>query len=460
LSAPSAVEALRQRQASAIGLARIDFTALEGLDPPPRRWVWHEHVPAGNVTMFSARGGRGKTLLAQQLATAVVLGDPFLGAATTKGPVLALLAEDDHDEIWRRQAAVNERLGIAMRDLADLHILPRAGEDNLLATCRPGEPVEATALLAAMDDAARQLRPSLIVVDNVAQVFGGNENARPDVVQFVAMLQGLAMTSGAGVLLIGHTPKNGAEFSGSTSWEAAVRSRLFLDRSDDEGDSTLILTRGKSNYAAPTERADGIRLVWERGVLVQVFGGSVPLDPAAQRDDEAHVLDCVRTALGRRQPLSHSPQARTVYLPRFLRANDMSDRPEGRLRAAMERLIDKGALTPNARLFRRPNRKYHEGLALAPDEMRTLIDPDHLPPEYGLDGPSGPDGAEGDDGAPHTAPHSAPQLDQAGSARRELRALSPAPHQPPLGGVWRSTAQGGEEHRPTPLNGAAQRVPS
>mgnify|MGYP001616429289 FL=1 len=55
-------------------LKLFEPATLDGTIPPPRRWIVEGLVPQGAVTMLGGDGGVGKTLLAQQLATAAVLG--------------------------------------------------------------------------------------------------------------------------------------------------------------------------------------------------------------------------------------------------------------------------------------------------------------------------------------------------------------------------------------------------
>jgi RecA-family ATPase len=97
----------------------MDLAALEGIDPPPREWAWDGWMPHARAVYLTGPGATGKTLLLQQLGTAYALGRPLFGYETRDGgPVLGIWGEDDKEEIWRRQVAVNSRLGCTMADLA------------------------------------------------------------------------------------------------------------------------------------------------------------------------------------------------------------------------------------------------------------------------------------------------------------------------------------------------------
>ena len=66
---------------------------------PPREWVWEHWIGIGHVTLLAARCGVGKSMLSQQLATCVTLGEPCLDVPTRQGRVLGLFCEDDRDEL-------------------------------------------------------------------------------------------------------------------------------------------------------------------------------------------------------------------------------------------------------------------------------------------------------------------------------------------------------------------------
>ena len=72
----------------------------------------------------------------------------------------------------------------------------------------------------------------LIALDTAADMFGGNENDRSQVRQFIGLLRGLAITANAGVLLASHPSLSGittdSGLSGSTGWHNSVRSRLYF----------------------------------------------------------------------------------------------------------------------------------------------------------------------------------------------------------------------------------------
>ncbi len=245
-------------------------------DPPEREWVLDGLIPRGHITSMYADGGVGKTLLSQQLATSVATsgeGGRFLGRQIRGGPVLALFAEDDEAELWRRQVAINGCSGTQMTELKDSHTLSGFGYDNLLMTFDRSAGL-LTDLYSHLMNTAMQLRPELIIIDNAADTFGGEENSRAQVNQFVKVaLGGLARETGAAVLLLAHPSifgmQNKTGSSGSTAWNNAVRSRIFMERMDKDDANfdadVRYLSLLKANYAAT---GDGDQIRWKDGAFV------------------------------------------------------------------------------------------------------------------------------------------------------------------------------------------------
>jgi RecA-family ATPase len=208
-------------------------------------------------------------MLAQLLGSYVAGGRKFFGLPTMQAPVLGIFCEDDDDELWRRQVRINDALNLEMTDLDGFAAQGRLGLPNLLMTFPKGHPPKWLPLLAEIEARARAIDAKLIILDNAAQLFGGEENSRAEVTAFINALNGLARRLNAAVLMLGHPPKNGTEYSGSTAWINVVRCMWTLDRATEKGedgevsDGLMILKRFKANYAPDGEE---MRLRWEKGV--------------------------------------------------------------------------------------------------------------------------------------------------------------------------------------------------
>jgi hypothetical protein len=272
---------------------------------PQRNWMLDQWFPARAVSLLFGPGGVGKTLLVQQLANCVATGQPFMGIATHKMPVLAVMCEDDALEISRRQLSINEWLGIneiTGTGPQELFIWPRVGEDNILVTYPSqgeGQPGAFYGLLKqGVERVQQQSEDILVVLDTAADMYGGNENVRREVNTFIKTYLGsFCVNHNATVLVLAHPSvageNTGTGLSGSTAWENAARARAYFHRSDD-GDDIRILSRKKSNYSASGDSHD-VTLLWDKGVY-QLPAEPDQVDRIEQRALKNKVISEVQSA--------------------------------------------------------------------------------------------------------------------------------------------------------------------
>ncbi len=330
-------------------LPLIDPGIWQDVDAPSREWAWTDNIPHRQATYLTGPGSAGKSLFGQQLATCHALGRPFLGIDTRGGAALYLTCEDDADELHRRQAAICRALRVRPADLSGkLHLVSLAGEIGTeLFTVQDGGRLDLTDRFRALEAGAIAIDAKLIVLDNVAHLFGGNENARHEVAAFVSLLNRLAMRIDGAALLIGHPNKAGDNFSGSTAWENQVRSRLFMEVPADSHDRDVrVLSRQKSNYARKGEATTFRWLDW-----AFVRDDDLPIDQrvelaanAQAASDNAVFLRCLDERNRQERAVSESPASRT-YAPKTFAEMAESDRiGRARLEAAMDRLFRIGAI--------------------------------------------------------------------------------------------------------------------
>lgn len=254
-------------------LPLISAASFEGKAKPARRFLVPDLLPERNVTILSGDGGTGKSLLAMQLAVAVTTGTKWLGLETGTCGALYFSAEDDEDETHIRLKDICEGDGIPLP--TRLQIAVMAGEDCLLGIENPKTgTIDKTPLYARLEATIAQHRPALVVLDNLADIYGANENVKGLVRQFVGMLRHLAITYDCTVLVLAHPSlsgmSSGTGSSGNVAWNNSVRSRLYLKRQhDDPHEITDLdfrkLVSMKANYA-PTGGEIGMR--WEKGRFV------------------------------------------------------------------------------------------------------------------------------------------------------------------------------------------------
>lgn len=328
----------------------VQASIFDGMEVPPRRWHVPDLIPAGTVTIINGDGGTGKSLLAAQLALATTSNTKWVGQQVEQGPCIYLSAEDDLDELHRRIATIAERQNVPLSRLDDFHMVPLAGEDAILASTKPGSHVLATtALFKTIESEIKALQPALIVLDTLADLFGGEENQRAQSRQFIGLLRGWAIKYHTTMVLLAHPSlsglANGTGSSGSTGWNNSVRSRLYLERvMDGSGGKAVepdpdarVLRTVKANYG----RTGGeIPLRWSDGILVsEVSTLGVDLRNAlAEQRAEDIFLNLLLEFAAEGRHVSATPSAN--YAPSVFakdaRSDDMSKRS---LVEAMNRLF-------------------------------------------------------------------------------------------------------------------------
>jgi hypothetical protein len=345
----------------------IDWADLEGRTPPERDWAIRGWLPMGHVTLLAGRGGIGKTLFAQCAAACMTVGEGYVDDVPRPLRVLFWPGEDEFAEIWRRQLAIVDRMGVSLSTFKDkLIVEPFDDRDMTLATVVYGN-LQPTRLLSELREQVHDYRADYVWLDSVARIFGGNENDRHQVTTFVSWIRSAAGRAGIG--LIGHPAKaGGSEFSGSTAWEGSVRSRLFLgtrlpdqetEGDDDLDDDIRYLARRKANYADQDWR----RLRYTGGVFV-------PEQQQPGRHIGAeYAQDVVLRAVRKLADLGMHGNASTRsadYLPKLAKGYKLlDDLSEKRFAEAMRDLIKAGRLI-SAVVGKYPNRNPKHGLVEAP----------------------------------------------------------------------------------------------
>ncbi|HEX3945336.1 MAG TPA: AAA family ATPase, partial [Rhizomicrobium sp.] len=290
--------ALREIEFHSASLPTVSASSFDGEPVPEREEVVEGLVPKRAVTGLSGDGGTGKSLLALQLAVAIQRGTNWLGRVVfERGPVLYLSAEDDLKEVHRRLYAILAGEQATFTELAGLHIVPLVGEESILGKPDSDGSVSPTALFHALESRIKTLRPVLVILDTLSDVFGGDENIRVQSRQFVSLFRRLCVRFDTTVLLLAHPSlygiNSGSGTSGSTGWSNSLRSRLYLERvkgkdnSEDDPDARILRCK-KANYG-PT--GTEIHLRWQRGTFVPTTHGDGSAFVAANARADRVFLD-------------------------------------------------------------------------------------------------------------------------------------------------------------------------
>jgi RecA-family ATPase len=312
------------------------------LDLVPREWLVPERIPTRNVTLLGGEGAIGKSLLLMQLSGAVVLGKDWIGTLPDIGPVLYMSCEEDDDEVRRRMEAVAQHLGSTRIEMVErgLRFLSFAGLDAILAQPDRAGVMRPTPVLERLRRDAIEMRPKLIVLDTVADIFAGKENDRAQTRQFITMLRGLAIESNSAVVVAAHPSLEGIRsdtgLSGSTGWHNSVRARMYFKAAPGNDPALRVLECRKNNYGPVSE---SIVLRWREGVYV--IERKATLDRLAAEAEIDHLfLKLLRRLTD--QGRNVSDKASSSYAPTVFAAD-----PE-----AKEAKADKKALAEAmARLF-------------------------------------------------------------------------------------------------------------
>jgi hypothetical protein len=313
-------------------------------------------VPLGMVTLLTSVGGAGKTLLMQMATTAIASSNlSFLGKRCLIGKAAGVFAEDPETMLHLRQTRINDQWGIEYdRIVGRLFLQSYFGLPTQL--WRQGKPTDFMEQLEAQLKRIEGLR--LLTLDNAALLYSGDENNRPEVTEFLSVLNGLAHRLDIGIMLSAHASKSSdgtalRVTSGSTAWVNASRSVLELKR--DEDGQGACLTVVKANHSAT---GTTIPLEWRDKLLVPV-GATTGILASIERHACGRVfLDLLDKLTAQGRYVSHHPRT-SNYAPKMfagLPGNERYGSPD--FTKAMEALFDQKKITVGS--YTGPSRHKHE----------------------------------------------------------------------------------------------------
>lgn len=356
----------------------LDLEALEERgEPPKREWALDYWLGLGHVTLLAARGGMGKSIFAQQLATALALKRDFISTVQEPRRVLLWMGEDDDNELWRRQKAISEKFGIALAQVRDQVMLESMVDTDCCVLANVGGiGLVRTAMLTELHSQIGDTQADVVILDNAAKLFQINENDRAQVTAAVTALNWAAAPTKAAVLLLGHVAKlKDSEYAGSTAWENSVRARWWLTNSppdkpansdDEETDPPTdlrYLAKRKVNYSS----TDVAILRYEAGAYSVVTPSQAPTGIVASLD-RAHAKRVVLTAVPRLKGMGLDPVESTSsphYLPRLVIEHGLNEGfSRHDINRAMRELMTEGQLV-RAKVGVYSNRLPRFGLILA-----------------------------------------------------------------------------------------------
>lgn len=170
------------------------------------------------ISVIFGKPGAAKSFLALDWSASIASGSWWMGHRVVKGRVLYVIAEGasgmgDRFDAWRKARNVN--------DLQDLHWLP--------VTVNLYNPADVAELIAYANGRSYEM----IVIDTLARCsVGAEENSGKDVGIIIDALERLRIASGAAIMLVHHTPKDGETMRGHTALEGAVDTTIKVGQTD------------------------------------------------------------------------------------------------------------------------------------------------------------------------------------------------------------------------------------
>lgn len=352
-----------------VGLFSKPASWYEGVALQPQRWLAEEFIPARNVTLLYGDGGTGKSLLSLQLAFACATGTKWLGMTVARGAALFVTAEDEDEEIHRRLGSIAGTAGFMFGEMTDLHVRSLSGQDAVLAAPKLATGLmEPTKRFAELQADIRRLRPVVVVLDTLADLFGGDEIKRIQARQFIQLLQGLVVGADwdLTVVLLAHPSlsgmNSGSGTSGNTAWSNSVRSRLYLERrlvargdAKIEPDTDLrVLSTKKANR---TKLGGEVLLRWSAGRFIVEATPTTAREAANDAADDAAFLTLLAQFNKAGRFVSPNVAAPSYAARQFLTAKLGSELGKARLEAAMSRLFEQSVIAVEP--YGPPSKRYN-----------------------------------------------------------------------------------------------------
>jgi hypothetical protein len=238
-------------------------------------------VHQGSKLIVGGSSKSYKTWALIDLAVSIATGSPWLGFATTPGKVLYVNLEIQPAFFHRRLREVAKAKGLTLNDQPEIWNLR-------------GCPTDYRVLVPKIRERIRNEGYAMVIVDPTYKLLGiADENSATDITALLTMVENLAVTTGAAVVLAGHFAKGNASaketidrISGSGVFARDPDSLVTFTRHEEEGAFTVEMTL---RNLAPVEPFV-VRWDWP------LFRRAGNLDPSR-----------LKQAVGR--PASHKPDA-------------------------------------------------------------------------------------------------------------------------------------------------------
>jgi hypothetical protein len=310
---------------------------LQGKTPKPKRFLVADWWLADSIQALYGPAGGNKTRLNLQLQTALALGKHWLGLAVS-GPLrtLGLYCEESEDDLHLIQEAINRHYHCEMSDLGLMTCLAHGERgENALVWIDQRHQMHTTPFHKLLLDQIRDEKAELVLLDNVAHTYPGDENDRAMVTRYLDIAERPLRQAAGALIHTRHTSVAGevSGRSGSTGWDAGEKVKghvaLVEPKNGVPDPDARVIRRVKTNWA----RIGGdIAMHWRNGVLVPDF-----IDESAKPSVEVVFMRLLDKVAERGGNLSAVPNAPN-YAPRMF---ERMAGNEGHDRFAFARALEK-----------------------------------------------------------------------------------------------------------------------
>lgn len=228
-------------------LARMLTPGQMSALPPPQPLV-KGLLDLDSLCWIIGAPGSFKSFVALDLAAHVGGGLAWHGMPTTSGPVVYVAAEGTRG-MGKRIRAWERKYG---RMADQVLFLPL--------------PVKIKDVVAwqTLVEACRRIRPVMVVIDTQARVTAGvEENSNTDMGVAIDAFDAVKRATGACVLVVHHTGRNGQDARGASAIDGAQDTELKLTRQEPRSSMVVKLTEDKQKDMAESAEGIVLRLVEE-----------------------------------------------------------------------------------------------------------------------------------------------------------------------------------------------------
>ncbi len=334
--------------------------------PTPKTFLMERFLPRNEVIVATGDGGTNKSTFGLQLCACAAANRKMLGLDVMPCASLYLTAEDDDRENHWRLAKIVKAVGADFTALAGrLHIASLRGRlNNELATFDADGRLRPSPAYGMLRATIQATGAKLVVLDNVAHLYSGNENDRGQVTAFINLLYQLCQDLDVTIVLVAHRNKSGDSYSGSTAWLNAVRAQILFERSNADDSDERTMTLGKANYS---KQGETLTFRWDDFALVT----AADLSADRQKEISANILAASDNAVflaclaeRTRQLRAVSEKRSSTFAPTvFAAMPEAKGVGKDRLDRAMDRLFRTGQIE-RAELWKDADRKPVFGLRM------------------------------------------------------------------------------------------------